>query len=114
MEIGTEADPGAAVGSLAGRAVRTMRAARWFGPLDVRVEDVPVPVPGPGEVIIRIKRAGICGTDLEEYLSGPVSIPVGWHHPISGRQAPLILGHELVGSVVGTGPGVTVPVGGRV
>ncbi|HEV2778459.1 MAG TPA: zinc-binding dehydrogenase [Actinophytocola sp.] len=77
----------------------SMRAARWHAALDVRVEDVPVPRPGPGDVLIRVERAGICGTDLEEYVAGPVSIPVGWPHPISGRQAPLILGHELVGTV---------------
>ena len=71
-----------------------MRAARWYAARDVRVEDVPVPVPGPGEVLVRVERAGICGTDLEEYLDGPVAIPPG--------VAPLTLGHELVGTVVGT------------
>jgi (R,R)-butanediol dehydrogenase / meso-butanediol dehydrogenase / diacetyl reductase len=91
-----------------------MRAARWHGALDVRVEDVPKPEPGPGEVLIRVERAGICGTDLEEYLAGPVIIPVGWPHPTSGRQAPLILGHELVGTVVDVGIGVSDPVGRRV
>lgn len=80
-----------------------MRAARWHGAFDVRIEDLPEPKPGPEDVLIRVERAGICGTDLEEYLDGPVSIPVGWPHPTSGRQAPLILGHELVGIVVDAG-----------
>jgi 2-desacetyl-2-hydroxyethyl bacteriochlorophyllide A dehydrogenase len=80
-----------------------MRAARWHRALDVRVETVPEPTPGPEDVLIRVERAGICGTDLAEYLDGPVSIPVGWPHPTSGRQAPLILGHELVGTVVDAG-----------
>ena len=84
-----------------------MRAARWHGALDIRVEDVPTPRPGPHDVLIRIERAGICGTDLEEYLAGPVTIPVGWPHPTSGRQAPLTLGHELVGTVVYLGDEVT-------
>lgn len=92
-----------------------MRAARWHGALDVRVEDVPAPRPAPDEVLIRVERAGICGTDLEEYLDGPVSIPVGWPHPTSGRQAPLILGHELVGTVVDAGAEATgAAVGDRV
>lgn len=91
-----------------------MRAARWHGALDVRVEEVPTPRPGPDEVLVRIERAGICGTDVEEYLAGPVSIPVGWRHPTSGRQAPLTLGHELIGTVVETGVEITEPVHGRV
>ncbi|HEU5470778.1 MAG TPA: alcohol dehydrogenase catalytic domain-containing protein [Actinophytocola sp.] len=90
-----------------------MRAARWHGALDVRVEDVPRPRPGPGEVLIRVDRAGICGTDIEEYTRGPVNIPVGWPHPTSGRQAPLTMGHEMVGTVVECGPGVS-GLGGRV
>jgi (R,R)-butanediol dehydrogenase/meso-butanediol dehydrogenase/diacetyl reductase len=88
-------------------AVVRMRAARWHGALDVRIEEVPVPKPGPGEVLVRIERAGICGTDVEEYVAGPVTIPVGWRHPTSGRQAPLILGHELVGTVVDGDNGLT-------
>lgn len=92
-----------------------MRAARWHGALDIRVEDVPTPRPGSGDVLVRVERAGICGTDLVEYLSGPVSIPVGWPHPTSGRQAPLTLGHELVGTVVYLGAEVTgLAVGDRV
>jgi (R,R)-butanediol dehydrogenase / meso-butanediol dehydrogenase / diacetyl reductase len=98
-----------------GREVMIMRAARWHGALDVRVEDIPEPRPGPGEVLIRVDRAGICGTDIEEYLTGPVSVPVGWPHPTSGRQAPLTLGHEIIGTVVHRGSGdVGLPVGGRV
>ncbi|HEU5108310.1 MAG TPA: zinc-binding dehydrogenase [Micromonosporaceae bacterium] len=88
-----------------GHEVMIMLAARWHGAFDVRVEDVPAPRPGPGEVLIRVERAGICATDLEEYLTGPVSIPVGWPHPTSGRQAPLTLGHEMVGTVVEHGAG---------
>jgi threonine dehydrogenase-like Zn-dependent dehydrogenase len=92
-----------------------MRAARWHGAMDVRVENVPQPSPGPKEVLIRVDRAGICGTDLQEYLDGPVSIPVGWPHPTSGRQAPLILGHELVGTVVDVGSEASGPgLGARV
>ena len=49
-----------------------MRAARWHGRNDVRVETVPDPTPGPGDVVIRIGYCGVCGTDLEEYRHGPI------------------------------------------
>jgi len=52
-----------------------MRAARWHGRGDVRVEDVPRPTPGPGELLLRVSWCGICGTDLEEYRTGPAIIP---------------------------------------
>src|SRR5690606_13279106 len=91
----------------------TMRALRWHAPLDLRIEDVPVPTPAPGEVLVKVDRTGICGTDLEAYLEGSVGIPVSEPHPLSGKAAPLVLGHEIVGTVVETtddGP----PVGTRV
>lgn len=85
-----------------------MKAAVWHARNDVRVEEVPDPgAPGPGEVILRIGYCGICGTDLEEYRAGPIFIPVGQPNPLTGRQAPLILGHEFAGEVVEVGPGVT-------
>ena len=65
-----------------------------FGaPLDIRA--VPDPEPGPGEVIVRTRAAGVCRTDLK-VVSG--AIPT--------VQPPLILGHELAGEVVALGPGV--------
>ena len=66
-----------------------MKAARWHGRGDVRVEDVPVPTPGRGEVLLRVRLCGICGTDLEEYRHGPLVIPTVRPHPLTGRQAPL-------------------------
>lgn len=85
-----------------------MKAARWHGRNDIRIEEVPDPgAPGPGEVILRVAYCGICGTDLEEYRAGPLFIPVERPHPLTGRQAPLILGHEFAGEVVAVGPGVT-------
>jgi 2-desacetyl-2-hydroxyethyl bacteriochlorophyllide A dehydrogenase len=68
----------------------TMRAARWHGRHDIRLDTVPVPRPGPGEVLVRVERVGLCGSDLEEFQNGPVGIPAG----------PLILGHEIAGVVV--------------
>ncbi|MEU4516419.1 2,3-butanediol dehydrogenase [Nonomuraea wenchangensis] len=84
-----------------------MRAAVWHGARDVRVEDVPVRPPGPGEVTIEVAYCGICGSDLHEYADGPHAVPVGDPHPESGVAAPLVLGHEFCGTVSETGDGVT-------
>jgi (R,R)-butanediol dehydrogenase / meso-butanediol dehydrogenase / diacetyl reductase len=85
-----------------------MLAVRWHARDDVRVEEVsPPPPPGPGEVRLQVSWCGICGTDLEEWLSGPVFIPVAVPHPVTGRRAPLVLGHEFAGVVVAAGDGVT-------
>lgn len=77
-----------------------MRALRWYAAHDLRLDDVAVPVVGSGQALVRVERVGLCGTDLEEYLHGPLDIPVGSPHPRSGAQAPLTQGHEVVGVVV--------------
>jgi (R,R)-butanediol dehydrogenase/meso-butanediol dehydrogenase/diacetyl reductase len=93
----------------------TMRAARWHGRRDVRVEDVPIPPVGAGEVLLRVSWCGICGTDVEEYRDGPVVIPVAEPNALTGQRAPVTLGHEFAGTVVETGPGVEgLAVGDRV
>ena len=59
-----------------------MRAALWYKAKDMRVEEIPTPELTPGMALVRVDRTGICGTDLEEYLLGPVIIPQGrynWH-----------------------------------
>jgi len=76
-----------------------MKALRWYGRRDLRLDDVPEPKPGPGELKIRVALAGICGTDLKEYADGPVLVDAG--------KAPLTLGHEFCGTVAEIGPGVT-------
>jgi len=83
-----------------------VKAARWHGRGDVRVEDVPKPRPGPGELLLRISWCGICGTDIEEYTSGPAIIPTDTPNRLTGRTAPLILGHEFVGRVAALGAGI--------
>jgi len=91
-----------------------MLAVRWHARGDVRVEEVPPPAPpGPGEVQLRVRWCGICGTDLEEWLAGPVFIPAAVPHPLTGARAPLILGHEFAGVVVAAGAGVTGPLPGQ-
>lgn len=52
-----------------------MRAARLYGPGDVRVEEVPEPATRPGTVKVEVEWCGICGTDLHEYLEGPNFAP---------------------------------------
>jgi len=95
---------------------KPMKAAVWHGRGDVRVEEVPEPPSPPwGQVKVEVAWCGICGTDLHEYLGGPLYVPVDAPHPLTGAQAPVILGHELSGRVVDVGPDVTrVDVGDRV
>lgn len=84
-----------------------MRAAVYHGPGDVRIESVPDPgPPGPGELLVKVVRAAICGTDLSEYAHGPHMVPLHERHPNSGHLGPLILGHEFVGRVTAVGEGV--------
>ncbi|MES2171284.1 MAG: alcohol dehydrogenase catalytic domain-containing protein [Actinomycetota bacterium] len=92
-----------------------MKAAVYYGDHDVRIEDRPVPARGGGEVLLRVLRSGMCGTDATEWRSGPHLFPVGGApHPVSGHVGPLILGHEFIGEVVETGPGSRFEVGDRV
>ena len=82
-----------------------MKAAFWYGNRDLRVLETPEPVVKPGHVKIQIAWAGICGTDRHEY-NGPVFIPVTKPNRLTGRVAPLILGHEFTGKIVEVGEGV--------
>ena len=93
----------------------TMLAAVWHAPKDIRVESVPLPPPPPpGWVQIKVAWCGICGSDLHEYLAGPIFIPTT-PHPLTGKSGSVILGHEFTGDVVAVGEGVTsVRVGDRV
>ena len=83
---------------------------------DARVEQRPEPgPPRPGEVTLRVVRAGLCGTDATEYAAGPVMTPLTTRHPNSGVLGPVVLGHEFVGVVEEAGSGVArVGVGDRV
>ncbi|HEY2391277.1 MAG TPA: zinc-dependent dehydrogenase [Candidatus Angelobacter sp.] len=72
---------------------KTMQAAVYHGKDDVRLETVPVPEIGAGELLVRIHSCGICGTDLKKILTG-------------SHSAPRIFGHEMAGQVVAMGAGV--------
>ncbi|WP_309072038.1 alcohol dehydrogenase catalytic domain-containing protein [Arthrobacter sp.] len=85
-----------------------MRAIRFHGKHDLRLEEVPEPTPGAGQVKLRIGYAGICGSDLHTYYSPEHSgtdytVP----HPVTGAELPQILGHEFAGEVVDVGSGVS-------
>jgi len=85
-----------------------MRAAVWHEARDLRVETVEAPeLRGPHDVKIKVAACGICGSDLHEYAAGPIFVPVGSPHPISGDMAPIIMGHEFAGEVVAVGDAVT-------
>ena len=75
----------------------TMRAARLYGKEDLRIEEVPVPAIGPGEVLLKVKAAAVCGTDIRMFRNGARA---------ATPQNPLVLGHEVSGVVQAVGEGV--------
>jgi (R,R)-butanediol dehydrogenase/meso-butanediol dehydrogenase/diacetyl reductase len=84
-----------------------MKAGVWHGRQDVRIEGVPDPPhPPAGQLQVEVAWCGICGTDLHEYVGGPLYIPFDKPHPLTGVTAPVILGHEMSGRVVAVGDNV--------
>jgi (R,R)-butanediol dehydrogenase / meso-butanediol dehydrogenase / diacetyl reductase len=77
-----------------------MRAAVYHGDHDVRIEEVGLPGSTGDEVLLRVLRSGMCGTDATEWKAGPRTFPVARPHPVTGHVGPMILGHEFVGEVV--------------
>jgi L-iditol 2-dehydrogenase len=73
----------------------TMRAAVFLGPREMELRDVPRPVAGPGEVLLKVAACAVCGTDLRIYSGGKTR----------GVSPPRVLGHEIAGVVVDVGPG---------
>jgi L-iditol 2-dehydrogenase len=73
----------------------TMQAAVYRGISDVRLETVPVPKFGPGEMLVRVHSSGVCGTDLKKISAG-------------SHSAPRIFGHETSGVVAAVGEGVQI------
>ncbi|KAF5630054.1 alcohol sorbitol dehydrogenase [Fusarium sp. NRRL 52700] len=80
----------------------TMQAVVFHGKGDIRIEQVNVPKPGPKDVQLKPAFVGICGTDLHEYLEGAYLIPTT-PHPVTGKSAPVIIGHEYSGVVSDVG-----------
>lgn len=71
-----------------------MRAAFFGGKEQMRLEEIPSPQPGPGEVVVRVSACGVCGSDLHSFLG---------HWP----QPPVVPGHEIAGTVESAGEGVS-------
>lgn len=69
-----------------------MRVAMYYNNRDIRLEEMPIPGVGPGEMLIQVMASGICGSDIME-----------WYRI---HKAPLVLGHEIAGEVVEAGDGV--------
>src|SRR4051794_11663522 len=93
-----------------------MRAALFHAAQDIRVQDVPEPDGdlGAHQVLVQPRWCGICGTDLHEYLAGPIVTPAT-PHALTGATLPQILGHEFSADVAAVGSAVTkVAVGDRI
>src|SRR5690625_2889222 len=92
-----------------------MRAAVWHGLKDIRVEKKDIPKVSSNQVKVKVAWAGICGSDLHEYTTGPVTLPADSPDPLTGVQAPLTMGHEFAGVVEEVGSDVSqVKAGDRV
>ncbi len=79
-----------------------MQALRLYGIGDLRLVEQTEPTPGPGEIVVKVEAAGICGTDRHLFKGEFPSAP------------PVTLGHEFCGIVTAKGPGVTLDLGARV
>ena len=75
-----------------------MRAQVFYGPGDLRFEDIPVPDPEPGGVVVRVEAALTCGTDVKTLRRG---------HPVMIPHVPTVFGHELAGVVTAVGRGAS-------
>jgi L-iditol 2-dehydrogenase len=69
-----------------------MRVAKWYNNRDIRIEEMPTPIPGPGEMLVKVMACGICGSDVVEWYRLP--------------RAPLVQGHEIGAEVVAVGSAV--------
>jgi len=78
--------------------IQTMRSVLFYGPRDIRLENRPIPSPGPGEVLLQVKAALTCGTDFKAYRQG---------HPVLLTRTPSPFGHEMAGVIGEVGQGVT-------
>jgi (R,R)-butanediol dehydrogenase/meso-butanediol dehydrogenase/diacetyl reductase len=83
-----------------------MKALVYHGRQDLRYQSVPKPSPRPGEVLVKVKYAGMCHTDFNEYANGPIFVSQT-PHARTGRSVPLVLGHEFSGQIVQTGDGAS-------
>lgn len=76
----------------------TMRASVLTSPKTIELQEVAVPEPQPGQVLVRVTAVGVCGSDTHFYETGSIGDIV--------VQGPIVLGHETAGEIVAVGPGV--------
>ena len=81
-----------------------MKASVYLGPERVELRDIEVPQPGDSEALIKVARAGLCGTDLHIYQG----------HMDQRVQIPLVMGHEMCGEIVEVAKDAAFKVGDRV
>jgi 2-desacetyl-2-hydroxyethyl bacteriochlorophyllide A dehydrogenase len=81
-----------------------MRALRLHGPKDLKVDEIPEPELRPGTVKVKVEWAGICGSDLHNYVE--FQIPSDYRHPLFGEAGPHVQGHEFSGRVAEVAPDV--------
>lgn len=81
----------------------TMRAIVCHAPLDYRLEEVPIPNAGPGEVVIQVNACGVCASDIKCYTGAPLFWGDENREPYV--ETPVIAGHEFIGEVVQLGEG---------
>ncbi|KAJ5855250.1 hypothetical protein N7455_009198 [Penicillium solitum] len=91
-------------------------ALRYYGKEDIRLEQIPSRPCKPNEIRIEVAYCGICGSDIHEYLDGPIFPPQpGTKNPWTGESLPVTLGHEMSGVIVELGSAVTdLKVGSKV
>lgn len=90
---------GTTVGAMAAATVETAPAAVLVRPGEIRLEDRPVPEPGPGEALVEVSAVGVCGSDVHYFTDGRIGDFV--------VREPLVLGHEASGVVRALGPGTS-------
>ncbi|KAJ3547819.1 hypothetical protein NMY22_g1500 [Coprinellus aureogranulatus] len=85
-----------------------MKAARYYGPGDVRVEDVPEPTVGHGQVKIKVAWNALSATDVHMFCVPLMSLAPTASKPnkLTGEKLPITLGHQFSGTIVDIGPGV--------
>ncbi|PIL28873.1 hypothetical protein GSI_08919 [Ganoderma sinense ZZ0214-1] len=84
-----------------------MRAIRYYGPGDIRLDEIPEPQVGAQQVKIKVAWNGICGSDVHSYSSLlPLSATLTKPHVVTNETLPVVMGHEMSGTIVAVGPRV--------
>jgi len=77
---------------------KKMKTLRWYAPEEIKLDEIPLPLPQKGQVLVKIGAATTCGTDFKTFKRG---------HPRLIKEIPAPFGHEMAGTVVALGEGVT-------